>query len=290
MSNNVVTIQKQATAIQTNLEPKSLDDLIKYAQLIANSKFVPSSFDRKPENVIVAVQLGVSVGLSVAQSLQHIAIINGKPSLYGDAMLALCCKSDAFEWIDEQIENEDKNQQEWIAVCKVKRKGYPKAIVSKFSWKQAEIAGLVKKIGPWQTYPERMLKFRARGFALRDAFPDLLNGFISQDEAADYPTQTIEPPPVQLQSRPFVKPEVIHEMPVIGQEKPELIKKYDWLIGQLTDIESRERLEKLTSQSKIITLRAELSENEPELAGVINDLIEQALASFEAQGELANAV
>lgn len=129
---------------------------------------------------------------------------------------------------------------------------------------------------------------RARGFALRDAFPDLLNGLISQEEAQDYPAQTIERPPVQLQSKPVAEQEVIQEMPSIEPEKSELIKRYDWLVGQLTDIESREYLEKLTSQTKIINLRNELTEKEPKLAAVITDLIEQALASFEEQGELAN--
>jgi hypothetical protein len=49
----------------------------------------------------------------------------------------------------------------------------------------AKRAGLWTKAGPWQTYPRRMLQMRARSFALRDAFPDVLKGLISVKEALD---------------------------------------------------------------------------------------------------------
>lgn len=285
MSNNEVTIQKQATAIQTNFTPSNLQELMRFAEIAAKTSFVPKIYQNSPHNILIAVQMGAELGLAPMQSLQNIAVINGKPSIYGDAMLAVCKASPLCEWVKEEIQGDEK--EEWIAICTVKRKGNPE-VVSKFSWKEAKDAQLTGKPGPWLTFPKRMLQMRARGFALRDAFPDLLNGLISQEEAQDYPAQTIERPPVQLQSKPVAEQEVIQEMPSIEPEKSELIKRYDWLVGQLTDIESREYLEKLTSQTKIINLRNELTEKEPKLAAVITDLIEQALASFEEQGELAN--
>jgi hypothetical protein len=41
-----------------------------------------------------------------------------------------------------------------------------------------------------------MLQLRARGFALRDAFPDVLKGLITAEEAQDYP----KPEPVARQA------------------------------------------------------------------------------------------
>jgi hypothetical protein len=38
-----------------------------------------------------------------------------------------------------------------------------------------------------------MLQMRARGFALRDAYPDVLKGLISVEEAQDYPEETKRP-------------------------------------------------------------------------------------------------
>jgi hypothetical protein len=41
-----------------------------------------------------------------------------------------------------------------------------------------------------------MLQMRARGFALRDAFPDVLRGLVTAEEAADY--THVEPEPVRV--------------------------------------------------------------------------------------------
>lgn len=45
------------------------------------------------------------------------------------------------------------------------------------------------KAGPWQQYPDRMLQMRARGFAIRDAFPDAIKGIITYEELRDYPQE-----------------------------------------------------------------------------------------------------
>lgn len=302
MSNasNVVTIQN----IEKNgsLEPKSLGELIKYADYISHSSLVPKSFNGSPADIVVAVQLGTSIGLSVAQSLQNIAVINGKPSIYGDMMLALCKRSPLCEWVKEEITG--NKQEEWVATCTVKRKGYPD-VVSVFSWKDAVNTKIIEKAtkpnnkgwvnenSPWLTYPKRMLQMRARGFALRDAFPDLLNGFISAEEARDYPTQQDEPS-VRLESKPVPpQQQTIEEMPdaeiVQEPQKSELEKDYERLSHALVAVESRAKLEKITGYAATIKLRAELEKKEPTWAGVINDLIDQALNTFDQEEAQANA-
>jgi hypothetical protein len=76
-----------------------------------------------------------------------------------------------------------------IAVCVAKRKNRTE-VISKYSVEDAKRAGLWNKQGPWTQYPKRMLQMRARGFALRDAFPDVLKGLITVEEAQDYPDDT----------------------------------------------------------------------------------------------------
>jgi hypothetical protein len=71
-----------------------------------------------------------------------------------------------------------------VAVCVAKRKGRT-PVTAKFSVEDAKRAGLWAKQGPWSAYPKRMLQMRARGFALRDAFPDVLKGMITAEEAID---------------------------------------------------------------------------------------------------------
>jgi hypothetical protein len=59
------------------LVPKTMNEAIKYAKLLATSSMVPKQFQGKPEDILVAVQWGAEVGLPAMSALQGIAVING---------------------------------------------------------------------------------------------------------------------------------------------------------------------------------------------------------------------
>jgi hypothetical protein len=100
--------------------------------------------------------------------------------------MALVQASPVCENIEEYFEGEGSPNP--VAVCVAHRRGRTPVTV-KFSVEDAKRAGLWGKTGPWQAYPKRMMQMRARGFALRDAFPDVLKGLITAEEAQDYPSQ-----------------------------------------------------------------------------------------------------
>jgi hypothetical protein len=152
--------------------------------MVAASEFAPKDFRGKPESCLLAIQHGSEIGLSPMQSLQNIACINGRPAIWGDAALALCLASPVCDGIHELIEGDGDNM---TAVCQTSRKGKDANVVGRFSVADAKRAGLWGKSGPWTQYPKRMLQLRARGFALRDAFPDVLKGLVTAEEAQDYP-------------------------------------------------------------------------------------------------------
>lgn len=56
-----------------------LDREIRYAKLLAESDLVPQAYRGKPANILIATGLGASMGLSHAESLYRIDVINGKP-------------------------------------------------------------------------------------------------------------------------------------------------------------------------------------------------------------------
>lgn len=165
----------------------TLEDAMKVAEIISKSSFCPKQFTDKAGDVLVAMQLGAELNLKPMQALQNIAVINGRPSLWGDAMLAVCRQASNFEYVDEQF-----NDETMTATCIAKRKGEPE-VIRTFSQTDAKAAGLWGKSGVWQSYPKRMLSMRARGFALRDAFADTLRGLISAEEAQDYPKEERKP-------------------------------------------------------------------------------------------------
>lgn len=161
-----------------NFEIKSLDQAMELAKLIAESDLAPKDYKGKPGNVLIAVQCGSEIGLKPMQAIQNIAIINGRPSVWGDAMIALVQNHPLCEYIREY-------QKDGVAYCTVKRRGEDE-YTAKFSRDDAKLAGLIGKPGPWSQYPERMLQMRARGFALRDKFSDVLKGIAMREEVEDY--------------------------------------------------------------------------------------------------------
>ena len=196
-----------STEISTNTAPArglalaSMDDAYRFAKMVASSEFAPKDFRNKPESCLLAIQAGSEVGLSPMQSLQSIAVINGRPSIWGDAAMALVQASPVCEYVREYVEGDGDAM---VAVCEAKRRGYPAPTVVRFSVADAKKAALWGKSGPWQQYPTRMLALRARGFALRNAFADALRGLVTAEEAMDYPTPT--PPREPVQVRPKFEP------------------------------------------------------------------------------------
>lgn len=166
-----------------SLAPQSLDEAMKYSEIIAKSDIVPQDYKGNPSNILIAVQMGAELGLPPLQALQNIAVINGRPSVWGDSLIAIARAHPGCEYITETFDD-----QTMTATCTVKRRGEPEQ-KRHFSKADAELANLWGKKGPWQTTPKRMLQMRARGFALRDVFPDALRGIALAEESRDIPLE-----------------------------------------------------------------------------------------------------
>jgi len=170
---------------QSGVQLRSFDEMARFCRAIVNSGLAPSSF-QTPEQVMVAIQCGLEIGLPPMQSLQTIAVINGRPSLFGDGALALAMAHPLWGGIEETHVAETNT-----AVCKVWRfirreDKNPKLTLRTFSEEDAKRAKLWGRSGPWTAYPKRMLQMRARSFALRDSFPDAIKGVGITEEVSDY--------------------------------------------------------------------------------------------------------
>jgi hypothetical protein len=152
--------------------------LFRMCEMLARSGMVPTNFRNEPDNVMVAVQAGMSLGLSALASLQSFAVINGKPTLYGDAPIAMVLAHPSLLSITETKTGTLKGLDlEWtVTIERQLQSGRKRTNTSTFSVEDAKRAGLWGKAGPWTNYPERMLFNRCRAFCVRDAFADVLTG------------------------------------------------------------------------------------------------------------------
>jgi hypothetical protein len=177
-----------------DLSPRNFEQALTFSDYLADSDMVPKDFKGRPGNCLIAMQWGAELGLKPLQAMQNLAIINGRPSLWGDAVIALVRASPLCEFV---LESDDGN----TATCRVKRRGEPEQSRT-FSMADAEKAGLKGKSGPWTQYPQRMRQMRARAFALRDVFPDVLRGLPVAEELMDTPAERHMGPVDEVRKEP----------------------------------------------------------------------------------------
>jgi hypothetical protein len=262
-----------STELSTNTTPArglalaSFDDAFRFAKMVAASDFAPKDFRGKPESCLLAIQHGSEIGLSPMQSLQNIACINGRPAIWGDAALAVAMASAVCESVTETI---DGDGDAMVATCTAKRRGYEKPTVVRFSVADAKKAGLWGKSGPWQSYPRRMLQLRARGFALRDAFPDVLKGLVTAEEAQDYPLATTPPEPIVVR-------------PATPQPAEERANPYD--VAKAA-IEAEKEIPKLVAMRARIDQRLAQGTFTPFQADELLDAIHARVEFIEAEQEV----
>jgi len=174
-------VNQQAFALSTMADAKEWSDLA------SQTDYVPQKMRARPIDVFMTIQYGAELGIGPMAACQGIAIINGKPSIYGDLGVALCRKHPSWRGFKETVIGTGDQME---AMCTVKRQIHGdelEVVEETFSVADAKRANLWGKKGPWSDYPKRMLAMRARGFALRNLYADVLAGLITQDEAQDYP-------------------------------------------------------------------------------------------------------
>lgn len=174
---------------QHGLQLQTMQDMIDFCKIVSESGLAPRGMET-PQKLFIAVAMGAEVGLSPMQSVQNIAPINGRPSLYGPIALGLVQASGLLASMEEYFENGAGVHVETVtkdssddvkAVCVTRRKG-GNEVKSTFSVAEAKAAGLWIKAGPWSQYKGRMLQYRARGFNLADNFSDVLKGLKTVEE------------------------------------------------------------------------------------------------------------
>lgn len=160
----------------------SLTDALPVAKMLAASGLVPKAYDGKPEAILIAAAMGARLGLDLFSSLSGIAVINYRPTLWGDAMLAVC--QSRLDWRGMLVSWSDDGKAVGVTIRRAIHGGTDE-YVGRFSENDAKTAGLLGKQGPWTQYPARMIEMRARSFALRGIYADALEGFACREEMED---------------------------------------------------------------------------------------------------------
>ncbi len=194
--------------------PQSMEEAWRLASAVCKANMAPKGLDT-PEKALIAILHGLEIGLTPMSALQRIAVVNGRPTIWGDAAIGLVRGSGLCEFVRETITGTGEQR---VAKCEAKRRGEPEPVMRTFGVADAKKAGLWGKAGPWQQFPDRMLQLRARAFALRDGFADVLGGLYIREELDDHqsmrdaspppapPAQMVPPPAPKMIEAPAAAP------------------------------------------------------------------------------------
>ena len=243
------------------MDPQSLDEAMRLADMLATSNLVPKNYQNKPSDILVACSWGSEIGLKPLQALQNIAVINNVPAVWGDAVVALVRGSGLCEYI-----NQDWDEATKTATCTVKRKGEPEQVRT-FSYEDANIAGHLGK----DTYKKnlrRMLSIRARAFALRDVFADVLKGLKVAEEVMDYPEEKDITPTAQPSAKPASKAAAVLDK--VRRSKPVDDQKTGATVDQ--EMQSVEYTDEQRAQLDSVIEKMGYCESLQELKNVANEI------------------
>ena len=180
--------------------PRDVNEAKDLAVTLAKAgDMVPKDYRDNPPAIFLAMSKGAELGMGPLASLQNIACINGRATVWGDALPAIIYR--AGHRLEEWIEGKGDNM---VAHCKLTRGDTGQTIEQTFSVDDAKMAGLwdrrpkvqrrakgggtyeAANDSPWYRYPRRMLQMRARSWAVRDGAPDVTMGLHVREEVRDY--------------------------------------------------------------------------------------------------------
>lgn len=202
------TVRKEAGQMAITghgLQMTNLAEMVDFARMALNAGWTQKNITR-PEQVVMQLQTGFDLGIPVMLSLQAVAIIGNRPCLWGDVMKAIVERSPLCEYVRETYDEATQT-----ARCEAKRAGRPMPHVQTFSVQDAKTAHLWGKQGPWTNNPKRMLQLRARAFALRDQFADLLCGMAMAEEMQDVA-------PAPLKSGDVIAPQDLEQLADLSEQ------------------------------------------------------------------------
>lgn len=157
------------------------------ARQIANTAFVPTAYRGQPESVVAAILFGREIGIGPMRALQKIHMVDGKPSLAADEMLAQMRRNGLVI-----VDSESTRERAWI---KARRTDTGEEAEVEWTIEEARqiparersVNIMLAEKGTWQAYPADMLWARCVGRLARRLGSDLVGGVVySAEEMQDW--------------------------------------------------------------------------------------------------------
>lgn len=164
----------------------AFDTTLRGAMALSQSTLVPATYQRRPDNCLIAIDLANRMGLTPLVVMQNLYVVNGKPSWSGQACKMLIENCGRFAQV-ETVYTGTKGTDTRGCFFRAVRRSTGEVIDGvEVTMEMAKKEGWYDKSGSkWKTMPELMLAYRAAAFFARVHCPEALMGMTTVEEQDD---------------------------------------------------------------------------------------------------------
>lgn len=164
MGNDLV--RAGTTGVTASLRIDDMASVFRLADALSRADgFVPKAFVGRPEAIAAAILTGAELGLGPMESMRSIHMVEGRPTMSAELMLARARSQGVRTWWVRT----DAEQ----AVLEMQLPGDTRTQQMAYTMADAQRAGLAGR-GNWSKFPANMLRARCTSAAIRAFCPEVL--------------------------------------------------------------------------------------------------------------------
>ncbi|MDE7156465.1 MAG: hypothetical protein K2O02_00580 [Lachnospiraceae bacterium] len=211
----IETVKEHTGLTNVFSNAEDFQQIYNIGKMFASSGLVPQSYQNKPMDCTIAVDMANRMGISPMMVMQNLFVVKGKPQWSGQACMSMIKASKEFKDV-KTVYTGTKNTDTWgcyVEAVRLSDGGLVKgpevtiAMAKGEKW-YSKPDKYGNETSKWQTMPELMLAYRAAAFFARVHIPNALMGCAIEGEAED-----IQKAPLPAVPNPFMNQTDKEEQP-----------------------------------------------------------------------------
>ena len=182
-----VAIVEQATQLTTNSvweNKDSFNQLLRAAQMLSQTSIIPQSYQNKPQDCFVAIEMANRMGVSPMVVMQNMYVVKGKPSWAGQACTMLINSCGKFKDVKHIYTGEKGKPNRGCYVTATRISDGSQVDGVEVTMQMAQSEGWTSN-SKWRNMPELMLAYRSSAFFARVYCPEAMMGVQTAEEVYD---------------------------------------------------------------------------------------------------------
>ena len=182
-----VAIVEQATQLTTNSvweNKDSFNQLLRVANMLSQTSIIPQSYQGKPQDCFVAIEMANRMGVSPMVVMQNMYVVKGKPSWAGQACTMLINSCGKFKDVKHVYTGEKGKPNRGCYVTATRISDGSQVDGVEVTMQMAQSEGWTSN-SKWRNMPELMLAYRASAFFARVYCPEAMMGVQTAEEVYD---------------------------------------------------------------------------------------------------------